>query len=230
MAYLVRQESQEIILKGNLKLLNGRKIKSPIGLNTRPTSAIVREAVMNILGNKISTSNWLDLCSGSGVMGCEALQHGAKQVLAVESNKKTAQICKSNLISTAKHLTGEKYVEVINSDAISFLKKGYLKQTNKIIPNNLKSDNAFELVYLDPPYKANLYTPILNYLILGKWVKNASLVICELSSEVKITTTPEWSIKDKRNYGKTLLLFLTPNQALHCHDDTDSRHIQKALG
>ena len=70
-------------MKGQLRLISGRKLESPKGSTTRPTQARVREAVISLLGNKVIGSDWLDLFSGSGVMGCEALQRGAQSVLAV---------------------------------------------------------------------------------------------------------------------------------------------------
>ena len=110
-------------LKGHLRLLSGRKIKSPIGQTARPTTARVREALMNILGSKVKDSNWLDLFSGSGVIGCEAIQHGARKVLAIERNKKVADICQDNLITTALGRPENIHVEVRCNEVISFLSK-----------------------------------------------------------------------------------------------------------
>ena len=102
-------------MKGKLRLTRGPKIQSPKDLTTRPTSARVREAVMNILGQRILDCNWLDLFSGSGVMGCEALKRGAKNILAIEYDKKTAQICKSNLLLIAEAQTQNIEVETQKS-------------------------------------------------------------------------------------------------------------------
>ena len=100
-------------MKGQLRLLGGRKLDSPRGLMTRPTPARVREAVMNFLGEKIEGCHWLDLCSGSGVMACEALQKGVKRILAIEKQRATAQICKLNLIdvSESKNIMAEMSTE-----------------------------------------------------------------------------------------------------------------------
>ena len=51
-----------------LRLTGGRRLRSPIGKLTRPTTARVREAVMNILGSRLNGSSWLDICSGSGAV------------------------------------------------------------------------------------------------------------------------------------------------------------------
>ena len=55
-----------------LRLSNGQKLHSPEGLEARPTTGLVRQAVMNILAADLGDCRWLDLCSGSGAMACEA--------------------------------------------------------------------------------------------------------------------------------------------------------------
>ena len=99
-------------MKGQLKLLGGQKIKSPNSLDTRPTTSLAREALINILGNRILNSSWLDLFSGSGVVGCEVLQKGAKVVVAIESNRKAFKICESNLLKIASSSQKEILVKV----------------------------------------------------------------------------------------------------------------------
>ena len=56
-----------------LRLSNGQKLHSPEGLEARPTTSLVRQAVMNILAADLAQSRWLDLCSGSGAMACDCL-------------------------------------------------------------------------------------------------------------------------------------------------------------
>ena len=66
-------------MKTNLRLIGGRKLESPNTINTRPTTLMVREAIFNILKNRVENSNWLDLFSGTGAISCEAYNHGAKK-------------------------------------------------------------------------------------------------------------------------------------------------------
>ena len=102
-------------VKGSLRLLGGQRIQSPKGLATRPTTSRVREAVMNLLSRRINNSNWLDLYSGSGIIGCEAIEHGANSVLAIEANRKTFKICESNLNKIASSSQNQVLVKVINT-------------------------------------------------------------------------------------------------------------------
>ena len=154
---LVR-ETNSIRLKKQLRLLGGQKVESPIGSLARPTTSLVREAIMNILNQRIINSPWLDLYSGSGIMGCEAIQRGAKNVVAVEINKKTSQICKSNFNSVVNKSISESYFEVITAEVLSWLKEGFKNQSKKFINRFDNEDNRFDLVYLDPPYEKNIYS------------------------------------------------------------------------
>ena len=98
---MVKERNSNFILTGQLRLTNGRRLRSPHGQLVRPTTWRVREALMNMLRGKIRDSNWLDLYSGSGIIGCEAITKGAKNILAVELNRNTYKICKSNLLKIA---------------------------------------------------------------------------------------------------------------------------------
>ena len=68
-------------MKTNLRLIGGKRLKSPNNIYTRPTTLRVREALFNILNNKVENCNWLDLFSGTGAISCEAYNHGAKKIL-----------------------------------------------------------------------------------------------------------------------------------------------------
>ena len=92
---------------------------------TRPTTAIIREAIINILRDRIKDCNWLDLYSGSGVLGCEAIENGANTVVAVELNKKIFKVCKENIENISQSNNKEIFVDVINKEVNKFLKAGY---------------------------------------------------------------------------------------------------------
>ncbi|KGG15468.1 MULTISPECIES: 16S rRNA (guanine(966)-N(2))-methyltransferase RsmD [unclassified Prochlorococcus] len=200
-------------MTGQLRLLSGRKLISPIGKSTRPTTSIVRESLMNIVRSKIINSNWLDLYSGSGVIGCEAIQAGASSVLAVEINKKAYQICKSNLYTVNKASHKKVSVKVINSEANRFLKEGFEKYSEDMYKRIQIKPSRFNFIYIDPPYKSDSYCSTLENLLRGKWVEKECLAICEFSIFNQIKVPSKWIMSEQKNYGKTGLMLLTPNQA-----------------
>ena len=184
-------------MSGQLRLTGGRRLKSPPGRGTRPTTARVREAVINMLGSRLQGCRWLDLCSGSGIMGCEALLHGASVVVAVERDAKTAAVCSENLGLAVESAQQPCSFEVIRQDLASCLGRGW-------------SAPGFDLVYIDPPYASGLLSLALTLLSEGTWLNPDALVICEHPSDATIEPPQGWLIKDRRRYGISGLLLLTP--------------------
>ena len=208
-------------MKGKLKLISGKRIDSPSTQETRPTTSKVREAIINMIGNHLEEASWLDLCSGSGAMACEALQKGVKRILAIEKQRETAKICKKNLIDVSRTMDNQIHIEVICKDMISFLKNGP-KITSTENSSNFKQ--KFDFVFLDPPYDSKLYELSQEILLSNQWIKKTSTLICECSSKSLPRIHNGWELNKLKSYGNTSLLFLTPNQALNCFDDTDSMH------
>ena len=210
-------------MKGKLKLISGKRIESPLSQKTRPTSSKVREALINILGNKLRGASWLDLCSGSGAMACEALQKGVKRVLAIEKQRETAKICKKNLIDVSNTMDQSIHIEVICNELISFLKKGPKNQKIQFV-KDCQNPEKFDFVFLDPPYESEVYEITQELLLSKEWIKESTTLICECSSKSMPRIHNGWKLNKEKFYGSTSLLFLIPNQALSCFDDTDSMH------
>ena len=211
-------------MKGKLKLISGKRIESPLSQKTRPTSSKVREALINILGNELKGASWLDLCSGSGAMACEALQKGVKRVLAIEKQWETAKTCKKNLFDVSKTMDHSIHIEVKCGELISFLKKGPKKQNIDFAKDCPILLQKFDFVFLDPPYESELYEISQELLLSKQWIKESSTLICECSSKSMPRIHNGWKLNKEKFYGNTSLLFLIPNQALNCFDDTDSKH------
>ena len=167
---------------------------------------------MNILAPRLRGCSWLDLFSGSGVMGCEALERGAQRIVAVENNLSVADLCKRNLNSVKESCASNASVEVIRRDCQSWVRQ--------------KKGECFDLVYLDPPYQTDLYTPILANLAVGNLISTSSLVICEHGSKQDLNADDAWVTVDRRRYGTTGVLFLSLRERCH-HGGTDSMPQQR---
>ncbi len=200
-------------MTGQLRLTNGRRLKSPNGKLARPTTGRVREALMNILRERINNSNWMDLYSGSGIISCEVIARGAKTVLAVELNRKVYETCQSNIESINKGVSSQVFVNVLNIEAIRLLKIGYKKYSTKTYQRLGKKTNRFNYIYIDPPYKNGNYYQALANLLDGDWVTRNCLAICEFSITNGFKLPDRWHVKEQKKYGDTGLLFLSPSQA-----------------
>ena len=192
-------------MKSSLTLIGGKRIESPNSDKTRPTTSMVRQAIFNILNKKVENSNWLDLFSGSGAISCEAFNHGAKKIIAVEKDRLTANLCKKNLYSLLDSQLREKDIKIICKDVLPWIKN---HTGTKIIENKNIDNIKFDFIYIDPPYKNNFYSILLKDLFNSCLTKKNTIVICEHSKNEVVIEDYLWKIEDTRIYGQTKLSFL----------------------
>jgi 16S rRNA (guanine(966)-N(2))-methyltransferase RsmD len=158
---------------------------------------------MNLLAAEISGSRWLDLCSGSGVMACEALQRGAAQVVAVERDRRIAAVARGNLEATLAgraSLEGPEVqrVEVVQADVLRWL----------ATRPSATPPVCFDLIYVDPPYAAGLHGPIATAVRAGGWLAPGGTLVWECASDGVPAAPPGWQQRDCRRYGGTTLVLL----------------------
>jgi 16S rRNA (guanine966-N2)-methyltransferase len=144
-------------------LFKGRRLKTLEGLAVRPTSDRLRETLFNILAPRIEDASFLDICAGSGAVGIEALSRGARHVTFIESSRRAAAIIEANL----SHCRIEDRVSVVNRDVLTALK--YFAGR----------DRKFDLCYFDPPYAADLYSPVMWLLSRHNLIETGGIVAVE---------------------------------------------------
>ena len=193
-------------MKTHLKLIGGQKIESPKKKLTRPTTLLVREALFNILNKEVINSSWLDLYSGSGSISCEATNHGAKKIIAIERDRENVNICKRNLLSITKAGKIDISIEVICQDVLTWIRKNR-KKTNYLNIRNFEKEQ-FDFIYLDPPYKVGFDKLLLELIFSSNLIKESTTIIYEHSKDIVIEDSSLWKIIDKRKYGQTKLSFL----------------------
>ena len=193
-------------MKTNLRLIGGRRLQSPNNIYTRPTTLRVREAVFNILNNRVENSNWLDLFSGTGAISCEAYNHGARKIVAIEKDKNNSKICLKNILSLQDIDNRKNDIDVICKNVLNWTKPNYERNlSSKILDLN---KFKFDFVYLDPPYDANFHELVLNQIFNCNFLKKNSIVICEHSPNLSIKKNTLWETIDVRDYGQSRLTFL----------------------
>jgi 16S rRNA (guanine(966)-N(2))-methyltransferase RsmD len=193
-----------------LRISGGRKLLSPPGEISRPTASRVRLAVMNLLAPDLPGSRWLDLCCGSGVMACEAIQRGADAVVAIEQDRRIAAIAKANLEAVAQGSPSKSRFWVHCSDVKRWLARG----AGASADSAREGDGAFDLIYADPPYAAGLYGAIATGVSRGGWLKPNGLMVWECAT-AKLPNLPAgWQLADQRRYGSTSLMVLKLGSAV----------------
>ncbi|MES2616006.1 MAG: 16S rRNA (guanine(966)-N(2))-methyltransferase RsmD [Bdellovibrionota bacterium] len=159
---------------------------------TRPTSDRVKESVFNILQDKIADICVLDLYSGCGALGFEALSRGAKNIILVEENKCAIDCIKMNLNSL--HLEKDN-CQIFHGKVSEFLNP--LKNHSK----NLKG--KVDLIFADPPYNTAWYTNALKEIEASGICHNKCLVVLEMPLQANVLAGEKWLQVENRKYGKT---------------------------
>lgn len=139
--------------------MRGRKLKEPIGMDIRPTTDMVKQAVFNIVQFDIEGRRVLDLFAGTGQMGIECLSRGADSCVFVDASKEGVALVRQNL-SLCKA-----QAEVVGSDAIS-----YLSRCRK---------HSFDLILLDPPYETDLLAAALDKIVAFDILSEGGIIVCE---------------------------------------------------
>ena len=136
----------------------GRRLKTLEGNDVRPTTDKVKEAVFSIVQFDIEGSNVLDLFSGSGQMGIEALSRGAKHCVFVDNSRASIDVTKENVAAVGF----QKQSRISNIDSINFLKN---------------SIDTFDLAFLDPPYGKGLIEQAMP--MLCRKMSDRGIILCE---------------------------------------------------
>ena len=175
-------------------------LKSPKGFDTRPTSDRVKESVFNILSRFIEKSNFLDLFSGTGSIAIEALSRGACSAVLVEKNIKNVSIIKENL----KRTKLSDRAKILVKDVFGAIKFLHSKKAE------------FDIIYMDPPYKLNIYNRVLQYILTYNILDNDGLVVVESSSKslpepVVLYSKVKLSRVLLKEYGDTCISFYKQN-------------------
>jgi 16S rRNA (guanine966-N2)-methyltransferase len=145
-----------------------RQLKSLKGLALRPTSDRLRQALFDVLADRVHGSKFMDLFAGTGAVGIEALSRGAREVLFIENHPPAAALIQKNL----EALTIRSGVRILRLDALRGLER------LRIEPK--ASASVFDIVFLDPPYAAaEEYRRVLAFLGSADFLADGCLVIAE---------------------------------------------------
>ena len=143
----------------------GCRLETLTGLDTRPTVERVKEGIFSAISFEIEGRRVLDLFAGSGQMGIEALSRGAASCVFVDQNREAAQIVRRNV--TAARVAER--ATVLCQESLSYVQR---------------CNERFDLVFVDPPYGADLIPACLEALT-GK-VADGGAVLCECDRETAL--------------------------------------------
>ncbi len=171
---------------GQLRIIGGRwrgrKLDFPALEGLRPTPDRVRETLFNWLQPSIHGARCLDLFSGSGALGLEALSRGARQVVMVDKARAAVKQIEQHL----KTLEASNS-EIHQADADNFLKG---------------AARPFDIVFLDPPYQSDALIPCCQQLEQQGWLNPDAYIYLEISSRDELPPLPQqWGLLRSKKAG-----------------------------
>ena len=177
-----RQTNTLRIIGGEMR---GRKFKFPDAKGLRPTPDRVRETLFNWLQGRIHGARCLDLFAGSGALGLEALSRGAADVVFVERDKHVAEKLRENL-----SLLDQDKGHCLQNSAEKFLQG---------------SAEAFDIVFLDPPFKDDVLTELCASLEAGGWLSEEFRLYMERPQSLAMPELPAgWELLRETKAGESL--------------------------
>ena len=162
----------------------GQLVKNTLS-HVRPTTDKVKQALFTKLQFFIEGKRVLDLFSGTGALGIEALSLGAQEVVFIDKNFKSVQMTKQNLIKLNLN------ANVIKIDALKFLEK---------------QNDPFDLILVDPPYSSGLYLPVLDLIFKRKLLTEGGVIVCE-HEKWQAIKYDGFEILDEKRYGNIILTY-----------------------
>ena len=172
-------------------------LKTPEGQDTRPTTDRIKETLFNILQGDIPGSIFVDLCSGSGGIGIEAISRGAKRAYFAENAVKAAKCIQDNLSFT-------KFTDravLLKQDVVSALGGIHEKEV--------------DVIFMDPPYQAGLEEPVLSALSRASYVTEDTLIIieAELNKDFSFTQDYGFEVIREKKYKTNKHVFMKRQNA-----------------
>ena len=164
----------------------GRRLKELEGLETRPTTGKVKEALFSVIQFDIEGRRVLDLFAGTGQLVIEALSRGAECAVFVERLRDALQVIRENL--EACGMTDK--ARVVNGDAMSYLKSG----------------EKFDLIFLDPPYASGLLEQALEEIVRFDICRRHGIIVAESAADKTLPPLAgPYALYREYRYGKIKL-------------------------
>ena len=169
-------------------------LKTVPGMAVRPTQDRTKETLFNILTPYLADCRFLDLFSGSGAIGIEALSRGAKDVVMVEQNPDSLACIKDNLKTTK--LTEE--ARLLSMDVF------------RAIPLLEAEGRAFDIIFMDPPYDKELEKQVLACLASSCLVNEETIIIVEASLQTDFSYLSNLGLEmfREKNYKNNRHVFI----------------------
>jgi len=176
-------------------LARGHKLICLEGEAIRPTSDRAKEAIFSALGHRVNGSHFLDIFSGSGAIGIEALSRGSEYVVFIEEAAAHIEIINKNLSHVSKAISAANY-KLLNKCAVEAL--------SMLASLGLQ----FDIIFLDPPYKSGLWESTLEDIYKANLLKSDGIIALELGSDEDEPKRVSFEVTKKKVYGSCAVYYM----------------------
>ena len=181
------------IISGQLK---GKKIFEPKDKRTRPLKDLVKESIFNIIYHsnkfKINLNELmiLDLFSGVGSFGLEAISRGARHVTFVENYENVVSILKKNI----DHLEVSQNCTIVQKNVFNNLDFGIFSK-------------KYSIIFIDPPFKEQNIDALLLKIFESKILLKNGIIVLHRHNKERIIFSTEFKILEEKKYGNSKIIF-----------------------
>jgi 16S rRNA (guanine966-N2)-methyltransferase len=173
-------------------IAKGKKLLSPLTMETRPTLDRVKESIFDIIQMKIYGSKVIDVFAGTGSLGLEAVSRGAVNCFLIDKGKDTYDLLKQNVIN----LKFEDKCKIFNMDSY------------KVLEQLGEGHEKFDIIFIDPPYAKDMIPPAVKIIEKYRMLSNDGIIVTKIDSKEEIYEgTTEIKIYNHRKYGNTTICF-----------------------
>lgn len=175
-------------------IAKNRKIKTRKGFDTRPTLESVKESLFSIITPYIEEAVFLDLFSGSGSIGLEAISRGSKKAVMIEKDSEALRYI----------------IENIENLGFSDKCRAYKNDVLRAVEILGRKQEKFDIIFMDPPYQDEVCKKVLKEIDKANILNENGLIICEHHFYEKLEDEIYGFRKtDERKYNKKILTFYT---------------------
>jgi len=169
--------------------VKGRRLAAFKGLDIRPTSDMVREAIFDVIGQDLEGWKVLDLFAGTGSLGIEALSRGASRAVFADNSQKSIDLIRRNL-------------KICGLESKGILWRGDLVQ--RFPERRIFGGKGVDLVFIDPPYEKGFVSLIIAGLSQKRILASFALVVAETrKTEALPVEVEKLHLAKSKKYGET---------------------------
>ncbi len=162
----------------------GHRLYEFDGMDVRPTSDRVKEAVFNMLQGCVEGADVLDMFAGSGALSFEALSRGAASAVLIDADKRSVDIINKN----AEALRFTELCRIMNMPCMDYLKK---------------CTDKFDIIFMDPPYNKGFIEPALEAVVKNEILAEDGVIVLESDSTDFRGAAEGLEILKQKRYGRT---------------------------